>query len=83
MQGNPEPMPAAMPPDAAGIFMRDPLSPMVKELCYAIVHRDIQISQLRTKLSYLEDNYLRLKGDMMESTTNGHVPQDDGVESPK
>lgn len=89
---NPEPMPAALPPDAAGIFMRDPLSPTVKELCYAIVHRDVQISQLRTRLTYLEENYAGLKQEvlkkeMMASTQNGHQPdpqpEDDGAEIPK
>ena len=83
MQNAPEPMPAALPPDAAGIFMRDPLSPTVKELCYAIVHRDIQISQLRTKLNYLEETYARLKMEQLAAMPNGHEKENENAEIPK
>lgn len=71
---NQDPAPIVMPPDLAGVFMRDPLSPMLKELCYAIVHRDVQISQLNSKLRYLEENYGKLKSEMIAaSSPNGET----------
>jgi hypothetical protein len=84
VQNNPEaPM---ISTEILSLLTRDPLNPVIRELCYGVVYRDIQMSTLRTRLAQTEKIYtdlkeenLRLQQELEQATAikNGVDSQDE------
>ena len=84
MQNNPEaPM---ISTEILSLLTRDPLNPVIRELCYGVVYRDIQMSTLRTRFAQtekicadLKEENLRLQQELEQATAikNGVDSQDE------
>jgi len=88
MQNNLDPTPM-ISMEMMQLLTRDPLSPLIRELCYGLVYRDIQMSTLRARLAQTEKIYSDLKEENLElqkrieestTTSNGQI-QDSKIEA--